>query len=171
MKNTLKIEIDKLIKKDFFHFLLANIFLLLGLLIAFASAFWLNIKASGFNGYYFIFPLMLPFVFSIFVIYRYFNLFGDRNGLKNKMLIKILLVNIIIVFLIGISFLFWSFLVPSFSLQYKKVSGDNKKNIEKIIDIFKWIIISLSIIDIPIAILNISISAYYFKNTEKIIKE
>ena|GEM_PF-2207775 len=39
MKNTLKIEIDKLIKKDFFHFLLANIFLLLGLLIAFASAF------------------------------------------------------------------------------------------------------------------------------------
>ena len=171
MKNTLKIEIDKLIKKDFFHFLLTNIFLLLGLLIAFASAFWLNIKASSFNGYYFIFPLMLPFVFSIFVIYRYFNLFGDRNGLKNKMLIKILLVNIIIVFLIGISCLFWSFLVPSFSLQYKKVSGDNKKNIEKIIDIFKWIIISLSIIDIPIAILNISISAYYFKNSEKIIKE
>ena len=102
---------------------------------------------------------------------RYFNLFGGRNSLKNKMLIKILLVNIVIVFLIGISFLFWSFLVPSFSLQYKKVSGDNKKNIEKIIDIFKWIIISLSIIDIPIAILNISISAYYFKNSEKIIKE
>ena len=87
------------------------------------------------------------------------------------MLIKILLVNIIIVFLIGLSFLFWSFLIPSFSLQYKKVSRDNKKNIEKIIDIFKWIIISLSIIDIPIAILNISISAYYFKNSEKIIKE
>ena len=87
------------------------------------------------------------------------------------MLIKILLVNIIIVFLIGLSFLFWSFLVPSFSLQYKKVSGDNKKNIEKIMDIFKWIIISLSIIDIPIAILNISISTYYFKNSEKIIKE
>lgn len=172
MKNELKISIDKMLKKDLLHFLLSNIFLILGVIFCLISSFYIGVKEKEINKYFFIFPLMLPFVFSIFMIYRYFNFFNNRNQFKNKLWIKILLINIIILGIINLSFLFWSFLIPSFLIRYKKsTNSEEQNNVLNIISILKWVIISLNIISIPIIIFNISISSYYFKNYNNQIKD
>lgn len=171
MNEKIELETNKILRKDFINYLVIVILGLLSLMAPFIGLSVFNITDPNNKPSVLIFPLMLPFIFCLFIAVRYFTLHKNHSIFTYKIIWYTLFVLTISMLVISLYYLFATFLTPSFAFSFKKVDSVLKTDLINKYNLVKNITYAVTAVMILVMIIMNGLVIFLVKNLQKLVGE